>query len=165
MFINKQLINIILFVLLSQANTLLLANENTKDVDLRLVYSSDFHSEIKPCGCTAQGNLGGILRRASRFSTLKQSPPYSVYVSAGDILDKTDEQNRIKANYMLEGHTYLNLDAILPGERDLAFPLKTLNKYRLPWVLSNKTKTLPFADHIIRRLNVSGKQTPYLTFI
>ena len=146
-----------MFILLSLTNTLLLANENTKDVDLRLVYSSDFHSEIKPCGCSEQGNLGGILRRASKFSTLKQSQPHTVFVSAGDILDKTDEQNRIKANYMLEGHTYLELDAILPGERDMEFPLKELNKHRLPWVLSNKTKTLPFADHIKHRLN-SGKR-------
>lgn len=66
MSINKQLT--ILFVLLSLTSTISLAKEN---IDLRLIYSSDFHAEIKPCGCTAEGNLGGILRRASKFSTLK----------------------------------------------------------------------------------------------
>jgi len=156
MNINKLQIIFILFVLLSLTNPFLLAKENVKGVDLRLVYSSDFHSEIKPCGCSAQGNLGGILRRATKFSMLKKSHMNTVFVSAGDILDKTDEQNRIKANYMLQGHNYLGLDAILPGERDLAFTLNTLNKNRLPWVLSNKTKTLPFAEYIKRRLD-SGK--------
>lgn len=151
MSINKQLT--ILFVLLSLTSTISLAKEN---IDLRLIYSSDFHAEIKPCGCTAEGNLGGILRRASKFSTLKKSQPNTVLVSAGDILDKINEQNTIKANYMLEGHTHLGLDAILPGERDLAHPPSTLNKFRLPWVLTNKTKTLPFTDHIKRRLS-SGR--------
>ncbi len=151
MIINKQLI--ILFVLLSITNTALPGEVN---IDLRLVYSSNFNGEIKPCGCSAEGNLGGILRRASKLSTLKKSLSNTVFVSAGDILDKISEQNRIKADYMLEGHTYLDLDAILPGERDLAYPVKTLKKHQLPWVLTNKIKTLPFADHIERRLS-SGK--------
>lgn len=129
----------------------------TQPPDLHLIYSSDFLGELKPCGCSETGNLGGILRRATVYEELKKKHPDAVFVSAGDILGAADEQGHIKAEYMLEGHAHLNLDALLPGEKDLAFPIERLTSNDLPWVLTNKTTPLTFAAYRYRHLS-SGQR-------
>lgn len=118
----------------------------------RLIYSSNFNNELKPCGCSKEGNLGGILRRASRLEQLRKETGRLVTVSAGDILGKRDEQGQIKANYMLRGIAELKLDAILPGEQDLQYPMAVLKKRPLPWVLSNGDDTLSFDRYRERQL-------------
>ena len=134
----------------------MLASAAAVKSEIQLVYSSDFHGELKPCGCTPEGNLGGILRRATKFSEFKAQNPDTIFVSAGDILGHQDEQGLIKADYMLKAQEKLGLDAILPGERDLAFPSKLINQYALPWVLTNQKGNISFVDHIRRRLS-NGK--------
>ncbi|WP_455217429.1 multiheme c-type cytochrome, partial [Kaarinaea lacus] len=121
----------------------------------RLVYSSDFRAELKPCGCTAEGDLGGILRRATRFEQLRKDKIPTLFVSAGDILGEQDEQGMIKNRYMLKAQSGLGLDAILPGERELVLPAETLTRHSLPWVLSNAKQVLPFASYIEKH---PGKQ-------
>ncbi len=123
----------------------------------RLVYSSDFHGELKPCGCSAEGNLGGILRRATKFEQLRKENIDTLFVSAGDILGEGDEQDRIKARYMLEAHTRFGLDAMLPGERELLYPVPLLERYRLPWVLTNNATALPFPRHRQRSLRAGTR--------
>jgi len=103
----------------------------------QLLYSSDFHGELKPCGCSAEGDLGGILRRASKLQALRSAMPDTVTVSAGDILGETDEQGQIKNRFMLQGQAALALDAIVPGERDLAAAPNLVDDKTLPWVLTN----------------------------
>ena len=127
-----------------------LAGENQPD--MQLVYSSDFHGELKPCGCSEEGNLGGILRRATMLAKLRKSNPNTIVVSAGDLLGDQSEQERIKTRYMLEAHRYFNLDAILPGERELAYSEMELMQYSLPWVFSNKPLASSFHTFIERRL-------------
>ncbi len=118
----------------------------------RLVYSSNFNNELKPCGCSKEGNLGGLLRRASRLQQLRKETGHIVVVSADDILGKHDEQGRIKARYMLQGIAKLKLDAILPGEQDLQHPLAVLQKRSLPWVLSNGDDSLSFDRYRERQM-------------
>ena len=118
----------------------------------RLVYSSDFRGELKPCGCSQEGDLGGVLRRVTKFTQLRQQAKETIFVSAGDILGPPDEQGVIKGRYMLQAHRYFALDAILPGEQDLLHPLASLQKADLPWVLTNNDGNLPFADHRERHL-------------
>jgi len=112
---------------------------SAEELTWRLVYSSDFHGELKPCGCTSEGNLGGVLRRASRLAQLRQQNIPSIFLSAGDILGNRDEQGVIKARYMITAHAKLALDAILPGERDLAYSIDEISTHPLPWVLTNQT--------------------------
>ncbi len=125
--------------------------------DLRLIYSSDFQGELKPCGCSEAGNLGGVLRRATKFEALRQADIETLFVSAGDILGPVDEQGDIKNRYMLKAHGYLGLDALLPGERDLLYPPDVLSSYGLPWLLTNGVDTSPFPRHRSRNLG-SGQR-------
>ena len=104
----------------------------------QLVYSSNFNGEIKPCGCSVEGNLGGILRRATKLNELRLHNKNTVLVSAGDILGVVTEQSVIKARYMLQGIESYAMDAVLPGEQDLLYDPEILFKSRLPWVLTNQ---------------------------
>lgn len=76
-----------------------------------------------------------------------------VFVSAGDILGVRDEQGIIKSEYMMAAQARLGLDAILPGERDLSYPLETLSATALPWVLSNQAGDFPFSGFIEKKVN------------
>lgn len=141
-----------------------IALEKTLNQDtLTLVYSSDFHGELKPCGCSEEGNLGGILRRATKFSELRskskslKAHKNILYVSAGDILASDDEQALIKAKYLLEGQHLLKLDAILPGEKDIHHKNSLLNKFPLAWILTNRSNKSAFNDHQVRFLQ-SGRR-------
>ena len=140
------------------AVTLLLFNQHyvLGNEQLNLIYSSDFIGEIKPCGCSEKGNLGGILRRATKLDELRRLPN-PILVSAGDILyydentasnkDKQNtltvqqEQNNIKSHYILKAYEQYRLNAILPGEEDLQYGLDMLSQYSLPWLLSNQEQT------------------------
>ena len=150
---------VLLFILFFSCYQSSIALENQDR--LTLVYSSDFRGELKPCGCTEEGNLGGILRRATKFSELKSKIKNThqniLFVSAGDILGSSDEQALIKAQYILEGQNLLKLDAILPGEKELHHKNSLLKKFPLPWVLTNQTNQLPFDDHQ-QRLLQSGRR-------
>lgn len=98
----------------------------------QLVYSSNFNGELKLYGCSIEGNLGGILRRATKLNEIKSHNQDAVLVSAGDVLGPVTEQGVIKASYMHSGIASYQMDAILPGEQDLAYDEKLLLNRKLP---------------------------------
>jgi len=166
---NLQYKLVIFFLFFSFYQSSIALEKSLTQDRLTLVYSSDFRGELKPCGCTEEGNLGGILRRATKFSVLrskfgseqrakiKKAHQNILFVSAGDILSSGDEQALIKAQYILEGQHLLNLDAILPGEKDIQHKISLLKKFPLPWVLTNRSKKLPFDDHQQRFLKTGRR--------
>ena len=42
------------------------------DGRLSLIYSGNLDGELEPCGCTAEGDFGGIRRRATALATLRK---------------------------------------------------------------------------------------------
>lgn len=123
----------------------------------QLIYASDLYGELKPCGCSDKGNLGGVLRRASKLEALAAENTNTVVVSAGDILSGLDEQGRIKSKYILQAYAELGIDALLAGERELRFATEVLHKHPLPWVLSNAGKASGFPRKQIKKLG-NGKR-------
>lgn len=119
----------------------------------QLIYSSDMHGELKPCGCSEKGNLGGVLRRASKLEELRGTGLDTIVVSGGDIVAGTDEQGRIKTDYILQAFSQFGMDALLPGERELAHPVSILQKSSLPWVLTNAADDLGLAMSRIKTLS------------
>ncbi|MDH5182792.1 MAG: multiheme c-type cytochrome [Gammaproteobacteria bacterium] len=103
----------------------------------QLIYTSDLRGEFKPCGCSEKGNLGGVLRRASKLEVLRKNITDTVVVSAGDILAEADEQGLIKNRYLLQAYEKMGFDAIVPGERELDATIGIANQSGIPWVLSN----------------------------
>jgi hypothetical protein len=104
---------------------------------LTLIYSGNLDGELEPCGCSAEGNLGGIKRRATMLSKLRRENPDVVIVSAGGLLSSDGPGDRLKGQYILKGYTSLQYDAVGIQWRDLVYGADFILKQPLPWVVSN----------------------------
>ncbi len=121
------------------------------DERLTLIYSGNLDGELEPCGCSAEGNLGGIKRRATMLMKLRRENPDMVVVSAGGLLSSDDPGDRLKGEYILKGFASLKYDAVGVQWRDLVYGKEFLLEEPLPWVVSNwRSKAVP-GQRIIKR--------------
>jgi 2',3'-cyclic-nucleotide 2'-phosphodiesterase (5'-nucleotidase family) len=104
---------------------------------LTLIYSGNLDGELEPCGCSEEGNLGGIKRRATLLDRLRQENPGLVVVSAGGLLSAEGAGDRLKGEYILKGFAALDYDAIGLQWGDLAYGVAFARQTHLPWVASN----------------------------
>lgn len=119
---------------------------------LSLVYSGNLDGELEPCGCSAEGNLGGIKRRATMLSTLRKDNPELIAISAGGLLSSDGPGDRLKSEYILKGFISLNYDAIGVQWRDLVYGTEFIFSEPLPWVVSNwRDNQIAEAKRIKRR--------------
>lgn len=104
---------------------------------LTIIYSGNLNGELEPCGCSDEGNLGGIKRRATLLGQLREKTPGLVAISAGGLLSSEGSGDDIKSKYILQGFEALGYDAIGLQWRDLAYGQAFLQQSALPWVVSN----------------------------
>ena len=102
-----------------------------------LVYSGNLDGELEPCGCTAEGDLGGILRRATMIGRLRGERPDLFLVSAGGLLSGFAANGRLTNEYILKGFAVLDYDAVGLQWGDLQYGAEFLQGSTLPWVASN----------------------------
>lgn len=103
------------------------AGGSREPADLLLLYASNVHGYIEPCGCVA-GQIGGIDRIAGYVEReLAARPDDALFVDAGDLLAETrieDLPERlqmpIKARTLFEVWGRLGCEAMALGENDLA---------------------------------------------
>jgi len=136
---------------------LLWAPPSWADNALSLIYSGNLDGELEPCGCSAEGNFGGIKRRATLLQQLREKTPDLLLVSAGGLLSADGPGDRLKGEYILKGFETLGYDAVGVQWRDLAYGVDFVTGTTLPWVLSNASealgtgKDLFVADRLITR--------------
>lgn len=104
---------------------------------LLLIYSGNLDGELEPCGCTEEGNMGGINRRVSVLDKLRTENPGMVAISGGGLISAEGSTDQIKAKYILKGFTELKYDAIGMQWKDLSYGPQFLTQEQLPWVVSN----------------------------
>jgi hypothetical protein len=104
---------------------------------LPLIYSGNLDGELEPCGCTEEGNLGGINRRVSAFDKIRGENPEMVSISGGGLVEAQGTTDHIKAKYILKGFTELKYDAIGMQWKDLSYGVDFVSQDQLPWVVSN----------------------------
>ena len=104
---------------------------------LSIIYSGNLDGELEPCGCSAEGNFGGIKRRATLLQRLRKETPNLVLLSSGGLLSAEGPGDRLKGEYILKGFAMLNYDGIAVQWRDLAYGAEFAASAELPWVLSN----------------------------
>ncbi len=110
-----------------------------------LVYSGNLDGELEPCGCSEAGDLGGILRRASKLDELRKQQPALFLISSGSLLANASPRDRLKSEYILKGIAAMNYDAIGLQWRDLAYGVDFLNTtIPLPWTVTNWEKQRVF---------------------
>jgi 2',3'-cyclic-nucleotide 2'-phosphodiesterase (5'-nucleotidase family) len=118
---------------------------------LTLIYSSNLDGELEPCGCSAEGNLGGIKRRATLLAQLREAQPGLVAISAGGLLSSDGPGDRLKGEYILKGFAAFDYDAVGVQWRDLAYGADFALQAPLPWVISNWQGDAVPAQRIIER--------------
>ncbi|VAX11962.1 hypothetical protein MNBD_GAMMA24-2487 [hydrothermal vent metagenome] len=110
-----------------------------------LVYSGNLNGELEPCGCTLEGDFGGIKRQISMIDQLRRQDPDLLLVSSGGLLVAEMPSDRIRSDYILRGMKLLKYDVIGVQARDLAFGVDFLRRYDLPFILSNAPDQAAFA--------------------
>ena len=131
----KTLTSIIILFSIAFANSPAMATEENK---LTLVYTGNLNGELEPCGCTKEGDLGGIRRQATMLARLRKQAPGLFLISSGGLLANDSATDRIKNKYILKGIHKHNYDAIGVQARDLVFGPNLLLSEPLPWVASNQ---------------------------
>lgn len=129
MMLNKILMTLVLVI----ASTVGFAGEKS----LTLIYSGNLDGELEPCGCSAEGDLGGILRHATVLKQLRDENPNLVAISTGGMLASMAVQDRLTGEYILKGFAQLNYDGVGVQWSDLAYGDGFIREARLPWVATN----------------------------
>lgn len=104
---------------------------------ITLVYSGNLNGELEPCGCTVEGDLGGIKRRTTMVDRLRTEVPGLILVSTGGLMASEASEDRLTAEYIMKGLKALDYDAIGVQWKDLAYGTDFAVQGKLPWVASN----------------------------
>ena len=124
-------LNLVLFILLPQ-----LAWAQGSQVDI--VYSGNIDGELEPCGCSVEGDLGGILRQSSSIQKLRHEKPDLIALSSGGLIVSMVPQDKLTAEYILKAYSMLKFDAVGLQWNDLAYGDEFVSENKLDWVSSNR---------------------------
>ncbi len=111
--------------------------EKSGGTSATIIYSGNLDGELEPCGCSEAGDLGGILRRASKIQELRRQNPSLFLISSGGLLANASPRDRLKSEYILKGIAAMDYDAIGLQWRDLSYGVDFIKKIPLPWVVTN----------------------------
>lgn len=125
--------------------------EAVSDTPFWLTVAGDLRGEIKPCGCSPEGDMGGLLRRASYLEQLRASENPLYYLDLGNNFPPPSEQGRLKVDLIQKTLKRLNPLVILLGPNELLYE-KSLLDLQLPYLLSNVRADWPFKKSHIEKL-------------
>ncbi len=117
--------------------------------------TGDLRGEIKPCGCSADGDMGGLLRRATYLEQLRQAKPSTLYLDLGNNFPPPTEQGRLKVELIQTTLQKLKPLSILIGPNELLYEHSLLDQ-KLPYLLTNTNASWPVKSFHIEKL--AGKQ-------
>lgn len=105
--------------------------------DLTIVYSGSLLGELEPCGCTREGDLGGLRRQGTAVDALRAERPDLVLISPGGLFSTLLPTHRITNRHILTGLAELGYDAVGVQWGDLTYGTDYLRAGSLPLVASN----------------------------
>ncbi len=108
-----------------------------QDDTLHIVYSGNIDGELEPCGCSIEGNSGGILRHSTTLKKLRDEHPGLFALSGGGMVVSMVPQDKLTGEYILKGFATLDYDAVALQWNDLAYGVEFVRDRGLPWVASN----------------------------
>ncbi len=133
-----------------------------KNNTLTLVYTGNLDGELEPCGCSLEGDFGGIRRQATIIDRLRKNKPQLFLISSGGFLRSESAHDRLTGEYILKGVNALKYDAIGVQWADLAYGASFVKENDLPWVASNWSDATFKAEQRIAR---SGKTIAFFSWI
>ena len=118
-----------------------------------LIASGDLRGEIKPCGCSPEGDMGGLLRRGNYLEKSRKAHPHLLYLDLGNNFPPPTEQGRLKVALIQKSLKQLQPASILVGPNELLYELPLLDP-DLPYLLTNVGRAFPFKKfHLAQRHN------------
>ncbi len=114
--------------------------------NVEIVYSGNIDGELEPCGCSVEGDLGGILRQSSTLKKLRQENKDLIALSSGGLIVSMVPQDKLTAEYILKAYSTLAFDAVGVQWSDLAYGDEFVLENKLNWVSTNKSGG-DFSDH------------------
>lgn len=102
-----------------------------------LIYSGNLDGELEPCGCAAEGDYGGIRRRATMIKQLRAKNPNLFLIESGGLISSVSMRDRLKSEYIFKGVALLGYDAMGLQWRDLAYGEELALGMKLSWTASN----------------------------
>jgi len=133
----KTVLSIVAILLITGFAPPLEAGAKDIAISTRVIYSGNLDGELEPCGCSEAGDLGGILRRASKIAELRKQWPQLFLISSGGLLANASPRDRLKSEYILKGFSAMRYDAVGLQWRDLSYGSAFLDAAPLPWTASN----------------------------
>jgi hypothetical protein len=137
--ITHTLVRIVASIVNSLSLLLTLLATSVYAKPLTVIYSGNLDGVLEPCGCTVEGDFGGIKRRASVLDSLRAQRPVPIVLSSGGLITSQRVIDRVKSKYILKGFAALDYDAIGLQWQDLSYGLEFATQFDLPWVLGNGT--------------------------
>ncbi len=104
---------------------------------LTLIYSANLDGELEPCGCSAEGDYGGIKRRATYLDQSREALPELVVISGGGLFSSELGGDPIKDRFIASGMAQLNYDALGIQWADLLHGTELLTQEPLPLTAVN----------------------------
>jgi len=104
---------------------------------MTIIYGGNTDGELEPCGCSMEGNQGGILRRATTIDGLRAGVPDLFLVDTGGVIVSLSPHDKLTSEYILKGIAKLDYDAIGMQWSDLSYGEGFIQQASLPWVVSN----------------------------
>ena len=126
------------------------------------VFSGDLRGEIKPCGCAEEGDMGGLLRRATVLREQRATNPELLYLDLGNNFSEPSEQGNLKVRLIHTALRQFQPAAILVGPNEWAYGLNTLAP-ELPYLLSNQSENLSFLP--LKRVGQKGRRSEIRGFL
>ncbi len=120
-----------------------------------IIYTGNLDGELEPCGCSVEGNSGGILRRAYKLDTLRETDPNMFAISSGGLINNGLTEERLKSRFIFSGYADIGYDAVGVQWADIRYGVEFSKRSNIPWVSSNWLSNEFDASHYIRR----GDQT------
>ena len=135
-------------VLLGCGQQMLMSEQVPKTIDL--VYMGNLDGELEPCGCSLEGNLGGVLRQATTIDQWRAASQDLFLLSSGGLVVSHTPHDRTTGEFILKGYGQLGFDAIGVQWQDRAYGDDFMQGHDLPWVSSNSGGAFPAYKEIER---------------
>ncbi|MBF0238995.1 MAG: hypothetical protein HQM12_14935 [SAR324 cluster bacterium] len=152
MLLQKGLIGNILLMLLTVTCP---GNIYAESDPFYIIATGDLRGEIQPCGCSEDGDLGGLLRRDSYLAQSRSQTPGLIYLDLGNNFPPPSEQGSLKVDLIQKSFKSLKPQVILVGPNEWLYGLKTMDT-SLPYLLSNTSKSEFFHEFFILNKGKAG---------
>ncbi|MBT4838667.1 MAG: hypothetical protein HON94_15130 [Methylococcales bacterium] len=102
-----------------------------------LIYSGNLNGELEPCGCSVEGNFGGVRRLSTMLKQLRNKDPDLLLISSGGLIVSNMPQDQLTSQAIMQGIKLQKYNAIGVQWQDLSYGKDFIAKQGLPWVVSN----------------------------